>query len=139
MNLVFKYLSAVFLVVFLWFTSSSYGLELNNGHQAAANDEAAAAADLAALDAPNKNDWLAYIRQQNRFGLMKRGATDPRNLFSAIYDNYASNVGGYRKRYSPPAPVDYYQPLVYSEKRNTMNGNQLDPRNLFRAIYGYRK
>lgn len=55
---------------------------------------AAAEADAAAL--PINNDWLAYVRQHNRFN--KRGGgnfppSDPRNLFAAIYGNYASNIG----------------------------------------------
>ena len=63
------------------------------------NEDARELSEAAAgAAAPSTADWLAYIRQQNRYHKRGRDPADPRNLFAAIYGNYASNIGWVRTR-----------------------------------------
>ena len=79
------YLSAI-LMAMLLLISSAVCLDQEESDEA----ELAAAANVA--EVPSRADWLAYIRQQNRYNKRAK-PNDPRNLFAAIYDNYGSNMG----------------------------------------------
>ena len=74
--------SSFFVLIFgmLMFVTSAFGSETEAEQESGVDS------------GPSSADWLEFIRQQNRFN-KRAQPSDPRNLFAAIYGNYASNMG----------------------------------------------